>query len=68
MPWEHVAYKIDRIYATVAEDSSVPDARVSWLEGLAVGSSSLGVVVERDDEAGTEIVATRKCMIKRRTR
>lgn len=68
MPWDHVAYKIDRIYATVAEDQAVPDARMRWLEGLSVGSSSLGVVVEKDEEAGTEIVAVGKRMIKRRTR
>lgn len=68
MPWDHVAYKIDRIFATVAEDQAVPDARVLWLESLAVGSSSLGVVVEKDEEAGTEIVAVGKRMIQRRTR
>lgn len=68
MPWEHVAYKIDRIFATVAPDESLTAAQLRWLGSVEQGVSNMGVIVERDEEAGTETVAVGKRMIVRRTR
>jgi P4 family phage/plasmid primase-like protien len=38
MPWRHVIYKLDRVYATVAPDADVSAADAAWASGLGLAA------------------------------